>query len=1155
MKTLRKLLGNWWVVSIAIALLAVLVLIVLLPMVLPPLRPFIWRLTLLLVVTAVWGGLAAWRVFSARQASDRIADALGDDATAPGETAALTKRMSDALAGLREASGGRRDYLYSRPWYVIIGPPGAGKTTALLNSGLRFPFSDASLKGVGGTRNLDFWFADEAVMVDTAGRYTSQDSSADRDREGWTGFLDLLRKNRPLQPINGVLVAIGADMLTQSDAAALDQHAATVRRRLAELQSGLEIRVPVYVVFTKADLLAGFSEFFDDLDVEGRRAVLGATLPLEDDRPTAETFVRAFDAVAQSVADRRSKRLQDELDMRRRGLIIGFPDQLSGLRGRVTRFLNGAFPPDAAETPAQARGFYFTSGVQQGTPLDRLLSGFTSIHDSPAPIALAGASGGRAYFLNRLLTEVVFGEAGLVRTSPQARARRAAMLTGGYAAIAGVCALVLLAWTVSFIGNRNLQTQLLAGAQSITAQLNSGNFDRAEVRQTDPDLEASLSVLRSLRDLPSGYAARRKGGAPILLRFGLFQNSLSVAAEQAYLETLRRVMLPRVVLRLEAYQHEHAPDPLALYEPLKAYLMLRGDHALDRSAVKAWIVGDWATTSYPGADRDDTRRQLAQHLDALLADPDISRAWPNRVAPLDEALIDSSRRQVETLSLADRAYAVLRQKAAASGQEGWRAANVLPGGQFTAFQNPDAARSLTVPYLFTRDGYAKAYQLGLQTVETDLRNDLWVLNQDQQSDSIRVQMQGLKAGVAAHYASDYIASWQAVEKALLPADYFSDASAYAAMMGMPSPWKQLLAQVHDQTSLGGGTAMDSLTKVASAKVASLEPKALQAGAAPGGPDAGQQISQAFQPLATFVGDGKSPAPIDAYLTALKAAVDAKKLVDMSSGGPAADAAQIQANQATVALGSAAVQAPSDLQGFAAQAAKKGDSARAVSATGAVDRDYDQSLRPQCDSVTANRYPFVQAAAADAPMGDVQSLFRPGAPFDTFTTRLQSYIDSTGAKWRWRANDPVAAGFDPTSPEQFQKAHTIRDLLSAGIPFHVEAVGFGAAVTAAEFSVSGVSNTFEPNQPGSKPYQWSPTGLQEAHVSMTVGGRQQVIPFSGPWAVFRLLDQARKENAGPTAFKATFGEGAATVTFRLVLQNESNPFSRGGAWSFRCPSKL
>src|SRR6202012_1810952 len=139
----------------------------------------------------------------------RMAKSLAAQTPTGVESAAVAERMKTALAGLKSASGNRRDYLYSRPWYVIIGPPGAGKTTALLNSGLRFPFSETALKGVGGTRNLDFWFADEAVLVDTAGRYTTQDSDAAADAGAWRGFLASLRKQRPLQPINGVLVALG----------------------------------------------------------------------------------------------------------------------------------------------------------------------------------------------------------------------------------------------------------------------------------------------------------------------------------------------------------------------------------------------------------------------------------------------------------------------------------------------------------------------------------------------------------------------------------------------------------------------------------------------------------------------------------------------------------------------------------------------------------------------------------------------------------------------------------------------------------------------------------------------------------------------------------------------------------------------------------
>ena len=78
----------------------------------------------------------------------------------------------------RAASGGGN--LYALPWYVVIGPPGSGKSTLLQNSGLNFPLSSSfgkeAMRGVGGTRNCDWWFTDEAVFLDTAGRYTTQDS-------------------------------------------------------------------------------------------------------------------------------------------------------------------------------------------------------------------------------------------------------------------------------------------------------------------------------------------------------------------------------------------------------------------------------------------------------------------------------------------------------------------------------------------------------------------------------------------------------------------------------------------------------------------------------------------------------------------------------------------------------------------------------------------------------------------------------------------------------------------------------------------------------------------------------------------------------------------------------------------------------------------
>jgi type VI secretion system protein ImpL len=137
--------------------------------------------------------------------------------------------------------GRRRDrrYLYQLPWYVIIGAPGSGKTTALANSGLKFPLSDKmgelAVRGVGGTRNCDWFFTDDAVLIDTAGRYTTQDSDEAVDRSAWQSFLELLRKYRPRSPIEGILVAFCIADLAESDLHQRLAHARAIKRRIQEI--------------------------------------------------------------------------------------------------------------------------------------------------------------------------------------------------------------------------------------------------------------------------------------------------------------------------------------------------------------------------------------------------------------------------------------------------------------------------------------------------------------------------------------------------------------------------------------------------------------------------------------------------------------------------------------------------------------------------------------------------------------------------------------------------------------------------------------------------------------------------------------------------------------------------------------------------------
>src|SRR5690242_8806237 len=220
-----------------------------------PLGSVLQRTLAITLIPALWGlGSTFTNVRMAktnRELQATLTETPQAKAQAAGaeEAAELGNRLKEALDLLKKTKVRKTwgsGWLYELPWYLFIGPPGSGKTTALTNSGLNFPLAaqmgSGAIRGVGGTRSCDWWFTDNAVLIDTAGRYTTQDSDAAVDRAGWLAFLDLLKSTRDRQPLNGVIVAIA---LTDIGAASRDErlaHARAVRRRIKELEERLAVR-------------------------------------------------------------------------------------------------------------------------------------------------------------------------------------------------------------------------------------------------------------------------------------------------------------------------------------------------------------------------------------------------------------------------------------------------------------------------------------------------------------------------------------------------------------------------------------------------------------------------------------------------------------------------------------------------------------------------------------------------------------------------------------------------------------------------------------------------------------------------------------------------------------------------------------------------
>lgn len=582
----------------------------------------------LLVIAAHVGGMVLRQLRHRRLAGALAGSA--DTRMGGRDLADLRDRFSEAMAAVAKGSGGKQR-LTEMPWYLMIGPPGSGKTTAILRSGLGFPlaesFGQRTVEGVGGTRNCDWLITDEAVLIDTAGRYTTQDSERGADRAEWLAFLDLLRRHRGRRALNGVVVAIGLAELATADRDESARHASAIGRRINELQLKLGARLPIYLLFTKADLISGFVEYFDRMNREEREQVWGVTFGYDDgsgDSDVVAEYPAAFDELVQRVVEQQLDRMQAEKDAARRALIFDFPSQFRSVRDRTARFLSDTFKASRFRTPPLLRGVYFSSGTQEGTPIDRLLGIMGQAFGITSSATHAHSGTGHSYFLTRLLRDVVFPEANLVYLRPGQRPAMRGVYRLGAAAACLLAVLGIVLLLLAYQGNRQLVAAVASDAEDRPDATSLQGLSPLKA----PQFQAILPVLDDRASLAQ-QVAQRDEGLMAAARWSFFQGPiLAGAAESAYERALVDLLLPNLQVTMEQQMRGALRDPATLGNLLPIYEMLVGAAQVDPARIKSWLGDASAAT---GA--DIPMDKLAPHLEALLG----YRPWPAGAA--DDALV------------------------------------------------------------------------------------------------------------------------------------------------------------------------------------------------------------------------------------------------------------------------------------------------------------------------------------------------------------------------------------------------------------------------------------------------------------------------------------------------------------------------------------
>ena len=594
-----------------------------------------------------------------------------------------------------------RRLIRKKPWYLVIGAPQSGKKNLIANMGLYFVkpdhFGSEAINYTQQFPDFDWWFSEQAVLID------SLTYNKDDDIGNWKRFVKLLKRERGDKPLNGIILTISQlDLLLYSNKQR-QEFIQEMSYYIRDLHQHFKAQVPVYLSFTKCDLVDGFLEYFNDLNKEEVSQLFGMTFPL--DKPcTIDNFRHFFSQEYSDIIKRLRQRvlwiLDSERTLRGRQLVHAYPQQMQLFKTPIDHFITELFGAVRYRQALQLRGLYFVSSQQQGEPVDFLFKVMSKKFNLISPPTQRTQRLGECFFLRRLYFDVMAPEASRVGDSERVKQRRAIAFSGFRLAIPTV----LVFGTVGmYCGYQDNISQL----KQVDSYLDNYQIYSHHISE-NPSLTAMLPMLNSLRAADTLY--QQKSSLSQKLLFATY--SIRHRINNSLNRSLNSLFLPRIASDLERQLNKNIRNQDLLYATLKGYLSFSASEYTKPIAIKAPMEFQWNTRYLH---QPKTNNQLKYYLDLALA-KSLDKL------PLDRSLINRRRGELEAINPVDRAYGLLSLRATVAD---FPNLNLLSsgGGNFSqAFTTP-SKNSLIIPALYTARGFNKVFLKQYPSIATEVADD------------------------------------------------------------------------------------------------------------------------------------------------------------------------------------------------------------------------------------------------------------------------------------------------------------------------------------------------------------------------------------------------------------------------------------------------
>lgn len=1009
------------------------------------------------------------------------------------------------------------------PWYLLIGPMNAGKTTFLANADINYilqkQFSTQQPIHVEPSEHCDWWITRDLTFIDVPGKYLGMVSGHHNDckpstyLEAWKFFLRLIKKQRGKNGLDGIVLTLPLpEFMKQSDTKLYPMIVNALLQRLQEFKAEFPQKTPCYLVISKCDLLSGFSEFFGETDIDEINQAWGFSLPtIKNSEKISELFTHRFNTLIKKLNEQLLWRLHQERNPLSRPYIKDFPLQVERLKEMTNELIKQLM---TAAPNLSLHGVYLTSAHQpQIEPENTIIEESINSKERGLKLFKEPVATSRAYFIKQLITNALVPSQQFSKP-----AIRKVNWNRRLAYAVSACAIA----TTGLLLGKDFE-QGVKQAYSIQNNLSDYRIAIQQMQDHDEHLARTLDLLNKLQ--PTQKDTSFKLDLSHLLSF--YSHKSEEKANIVYDQALQTILLPEMT----NYLGETLKNPVNknidyLYNNLKAYVML-GDKQHYQPVFVAGILQNILPKSFS----PEAKTQLMHHIVLML-----NTQWAPQT--LDTSLLQYTRQYLLAMPSIELGYIILKSFDNNSDISNLNLAGNSSHDSVFVLNNTYNQ----IPLMFTSKEYSSIITQEATTAAVEAMNGNWILglntNPNRNTDTATTLIDALRN----RYITNYIKLWEDIVSNIQlnhPIDLAETDALISQIIANDSPLLQLLQTLRDNTNF---TPINS-TSAKLQNLALLLDKNDQAG---------KVLYQIFANLQS----------LHAYLQTIISADNEKKA---AFSAVSSRMQHHEANDAITQIYLIAEQSPEPVKIWLNKLANDAWHYLVQDASRYIDISWQEKVTHLYSAEIADRYPFNTEAAQEVSLERFTQFFsNDGVIPNFYNDYLTAFVDTSSQEWRWKSLDGEKLPFSDDTLHQIQQAMRINHTFfpngsnKLNIQFALQAYKIGKEFKNVALNINDkqiVDNRSSPKIPHVLTWP-SDSNNRMTSIQFTMNDAEIINrEYPGEWGWFKLVNQSFESAISRKAMLINLSMNATPAKYLLYTDSQFNPFLPLNMRHFSLPQQL